>query len=149
MDVVTSHSEATSRANRWASTMEGFSPAGAVVLLPGPIHNWAFKTVPQKGLDMRQGYQPRGKGLGGFVAPAFRFAWPVLLVIGVLTLLVSPWAAQQTQDMKDRFEKRGDLERVQPGQFAQNLLGALVGNVRHDHLHFHELVAAHFAGRIP
>jgi choline dehydrogenase-like flavoprotein len=28
-------------------------------------NNWAFDTVPQKGLDGRIGYQPRGKGLGG------------------------------------------------------------------------------------
>lgn len=27
--------------------------------------NWAFETVPQKGLNGRQGYQPRGKMLGG------------------------------------------------------------------------------------
>jgi choline dehydrogenase-like flavoprotein len=27
--------------------------------------NWAFETVPQKGLNGRIGYQPRGKGLGG------------------------------------------------------------------------------------
>jgi choline dehydrogenase-like flavoprotein len=28
-------------------------------------NNWAFDTVPQKGLNGRIGYQPRGKGLGG------------------------------------------------------------------------------------
>lgn len=27
--------------------------------------NWRFETVPQKGLNGRPGYQPRGKGLGG------------------------------------------------------------------------------------
>lgn len=27
--------------------------------------NWAFETVPQKGLNGRKGYQPRGKVLGG------------------------------------------------------------------------------------
>jgi choline dehydrogenase-like flavoprotein len=27
--------------------------------------NWGFETVPQPGLNRRQGYQPRGKGLGG------------------------------------------------------------------------------------
>mgnify|MGYP000039876078 FL=1 len=27
--------------------------------------NWAFDTVPQKGLNGRTGYQPRGRGLGG------------------------------------------------------------------------------------
>jgi choline dehydrogenase-like flavoprotein len=28
-------------------------------------NNWAFNTVPQKGLNGRIGYQPRGRGLGG------------------------------------------------------------------------------------
>lgn len=31
-------------------------------------HNYAFETVPQKGLNSRKGYQPRGKGLGGSTA---------------------------------------------------------------------------------
>ena len=41
------------------------APAGFAALLPWPISNWAFKTVPQPGLNGRKGYQPRGKGLGG------------------------------------------------------------------------------------
>lgn len=42
-------------------------PVGVVAMLPGygKISNWAFKTVPQKGLNGRRGYQPRGKALGG------------------------------------------------------------------------------------
>ena len=35
------------------------------VMVATGIHNWAFKTAPQKGLGGRRGYQPRGKGLGG------------------------------------------------------------------------------------
>jgi choline dehydrogenase len=41
------------------------APAGVVAMLPIPYKNWAFKTVPQKGLNGRRGYQPRGKVLGG------------------------------------------------------------------------------------
>jgi choline dehydrogenase len=41
------------------------APAGVVAMLPVPFKNWAFKTVPQPGLNGRQGYQPRGKVLGG------------------------------------------------------------------------------------
>ncbi len=41
------------------------APAGVVTMLPIPFNNWAYKTVPQKGLNGRQGYQPRGKVLGG------------------------------------------------------------------------------------
>jgi lipopolysaccharide export system permease protein len=67
-----------------------------------------------------------GRSLAGFVPPLFRFAWPVLLVISVLALLVWPWANQQTQDLRDRYEKRGDLERVAPGQFQESAAGKRV-----------------------
>lgn len=40
-------------------------PAACVMSLPTKINNWAFETVPQKGLNGRKGYQPRGKCLGG------------------------------------------------------------------------------------
>lgn len=40
-------------------------PAGVVALMPGGPNNWSFETVPQKGLNGRTGYQPRGKALGG------------------------------------------------------------------------------------
>lgn len=64
-----------------------------------------------------------GVGLAGFVRPLIRFAWPVLLVIVALALVVYPWTNQQTQDMKERYEKRGDLERVSPGQFQESAAG--------------------------
>ncbi|MCB1395394.1 MAG: GMC family oxidoreductase N-terminal domain-containing protein [Rhodobacter sp.] len=43
------------------------APLGVVAMLPGygKINNWAFKTVPQPGLNGRRGYQPRGRALGG------------------------------------------------------------------------------------
>ena len=40
-------------------------PFCTVLMLPTPINNWAFATVPQPGLNGRRGYQPRGKVLGG------------------------------------------------------------------------------------
>lgn len=43
------------------------APAGAVAVIPGygKLFNWAFNTVPQRGLKGRRGYQPRGRALGG------------------------------------------------------------------------------------
>lgn len=41
------------------------TPAGAVGMVPTPLNNYAYKTVPQPGLNGRRGYQPRGKCLGG------------------------------------------------------------------------------------
>lgn len=41
------------------------TPAGTVAMLGTKFNNWGFKTVPQAGLYGRQGYQPRGRALGG------------------------------------------------------------------------------------
>ncbi|NKX45508.1 GMC family oxidoreductase [Roseicyclus persicicus] len=43
------------------------APALVAAMVSGrpPINNWAFHTVPQPGLNGRQGFQPRGKALGG------------------------------------------------------------------------------------
>jgi lipopolysaccharide export system permease protein len=73
-----------------------------------------------------------GRGLGSFIQPVLRFAWPVLLLIGVLSLMVWPWTNEQTQLLKDRYENRGDLERIAPGQFQESSNGRRVFFVEKD-----------------
>jgi len=43
------------------------TPLAVASLVPGytGLNNWAFDTEPQRGLNNRRGFQPRGKGLGG------------------------------------------------------------------------------------
>jgi lipopolysaccharide export system permease protein len=60
------------------------------------------------------------------IRPALRFAWPWLLAIGVLCLFAWPWSNQQINDARERFEKRGDLERIQPGLFQESADGKRV-----------------------
>ncbi len=67
-----------------------------------------------------------GRSLGGFLSPVLRFSWPVLLVIMLMVLFVWPWANQQTDSLRDRFERRGDLERIAPGQFQESSNGRRV-----------------------
>lgn len=43
-------------------------PAGVLAMVPArpfKLNNWALQTTPQQGLNGRQGFQPRGKALGG------------------------------------------------------------------------------------
>jgi len=40
-------------------------PLAGILMVPRRFNNWAFETVPQRGLDGRRGYQPRGRALGG------------------------------------------------------------------------------------
>ena len=64
-----------------------------------------------------------GQGLGQFIQPLFRFAWAIFLVIALLALFVWPWSQQQIQDLRQRFEKRNDVERIAPGQFQESAGG--------------------------
>ena len=61
-----------------------------------------------------------GRSLGNFVRPVMRFAWPVLAAVFLMVIFVWPWANQQTEELRNRFEQRGDLERVMPGQFQES-----------------------------
>jgi choline dehydrogenase-like flavoprotein len=40
-------------------------PAGLAAMAKNHVASWAFSTTPQKGLNGRRGYQPRGKVMGG------------------------------------------------------------------------------------
>ena len=71
-------------------------------------------------------WQVSGRGLSSLLKPVFRFAWPMLLAVAVLVLIVWPWSNQQISDLKERFERRGDLERVAPGQFQESANGLRV-----------------------
>ncbi len=67
-----------------------------------------------------------GRGLWAFARPLLRFAWPVLLSVVALSLVVWPWANQQIQELRTRYERRGDVERVTPGQFQESANGSRV-----------------------
>ena len=73
-----------------------------------------------------------GRGLLSLVAPLFRFAWPILVGIFVLAFLIIPWSFSRIEDMRDRYEKRGDLARVEPGQFQESANGDRVFFIEKD-----------------
>lgn len=73
-----------------------------------------------------------GRGLASFTLPVFRFAWPILLAIAALALFVWPWSNQQSQLLRERYETRGDLDRVAAGQFQENASGSRVFFIERD-----------------
>lgn len=73
-----------------------------------------------------------GRGVASFLGPVFRFAWPIIVVIVLLALFVWPWANAQSETLRDRFERRGDLERVVPGQFQESSGGRRVFFIEKD-----------------
>ena len=67
-----------------------------------------------------------GQGLASQLRPALRFAWPIVAVIGVLSLLVWPWSNHQIQEMRNQFEQRSDIDRIAPGEFQESSDGSRV-----------------------
>ena len=67
-----------------------------------------------------------GQGLWSFLKPTLRFAWPVLLSVAVLALVAWPWSNQQARELRDRYQGRGDIERVSPGRFIESAGGQRV-----------------------
>jgi len=67
-----------------------------------------------------------GRGLLTLLRPLMRFAWPIFAVVALLALVVLPWTNQRIEDLKAQYERRGDLERIEPGQFQESSNGARV-----------------------
>ncbi|MCZ2103061.1 MAG: LPS export ABC transporter permease LptF [Burkholderiales bacterium] len=67
-----------------------------------------------------------GRGLMSALAPLLRFAWPVVLAVGALSLVVWPWANQQIDELKVRYEQRSDIDRIAPGEFQETAGGSRV-----------------------
>ncbi|MDM7455760.1 MAG: LPS export ABC transporter permease LptF [Tepidimonas sp.] len=67
-----------------------------------------------------------GLGLGRFVRPVVRFAWPIWVAIAALMAFAAPWSQQQRDEMRARYEQRSDLERIAPGQFQESSGGRRV-----------------------
>ena len=67
-----------------------------------------------------------GKSLAQFLQPLLRFAWPVLAVIAVLSLVVWPWANEQIAQLRTQYEQRSDVDRIAPGEFQESADGSRV-----------------------
>ena len=64
-----------------------------------------------------------GRGLASLLRPLLRFSWPILIIIFVLSFFILPWAFGRIEDLRDKFEKRGDIARIQAGQFQESANG--------------------------
>ncbi len=73
-----------------------------------------------------------GKNPIGLIRPVFMFAWPILLTILVLATLVLPWSYGRIEDLRDKFEKRGEIARFEPGKFQESPNGDQVFFIESD-----------------
>jgi lipopolysaccharide export system permease protein len=61
-----------------------------------------------------------GLSLTRFIKPVLMFGLPMIVLTGVLSFYVTPWARAQSSEYAERFAKREDLQKVSPGQFKES-----------------------------
>ena len=60
-----------------------------------------------------------GLPLTAWLKPVLLFALPQIAVIAVLSIFISPWSAQMSEQYKARVNARDDVSRVNPGVFGE------------------------------
>ncbi len=61
-----------------------------------------------------------GQSLAAWINPVLRFAAPIVLLVAVLALVVTPWANRQIVQSKTMFEQRDDVSKIAPGRFIES-----------------------------
>ena len=61
-----------------------------------------------------------GIGLTHWMRPVLSFALPVVALIAVLSLVLSPWALQKADEFKNQLENRDEMSGVTPGMFRES-----------------------------
>lgn len=61
-----------------------------------------------------------GQSLTAWLRPVYAFVAPYALVVAAITMLVSPWAERQIDEIRRQFEQREDVSQVAPGVFRES-----------------------------
>lgn len=61
-----------------------------------------------------------GRSLLAWIGPVLRFAAPIVVLVALLALAVSPWSQRQIVESRKRFETRDDVSKVAPGRFIES-----------------------------
>lgn len=61
-----------------------------------------------------------GIGLTRWIRPVMWYALPVVCLIALLSLVLSPWAVSQVEELKRRLDSRDDVTAASPGAFRES-----------------------------
>ena len=61
-----------------------------------------------------------GQGLQAWIRPVLMYATPLVLVIALLSLLLSPWAMGKMEEYRRQLESRDDVAAISPGVFKES-----------------------------
>ncbi len=61
-----------------------------------------------------------GLSVAAWIKPVMMFSGPVVVVITALSLVISPWAANKSEEYRVSIDSRDEVSRVSPGVFGES-----------------------------
>lgn len=61
-----------------------------------------------------------GQGMYALLKPVLSFAWPVLVVIAALSIIITPWVIQKSTVFREQLEARDEYNALTPGLFKES-----------------------------
>lgn len=61
-----------------------------------------------------------GLSLTQWVRPVLSFGLPFIVLTTLLSFVATPWANRQSSELREQYEKRGDIAKVSPGKFQES-----------------------------
>jgi lipopolysaccharide export system permease protein len=61
-----------------------------------------------------------GQGIYALIRPLLAFSMPVILIIALLSLFVSPWATQKGMEFREQMDSQDELSAIAPGVFKES-----------------------------
>jgi lipopolysaccharide export system permease protein len=61
-----------------------------------------------------------GVSLGRFLLPVLKFAIPMALVVGLMSIVVAPWAIGKRAEYQSKLESRDETSQITPGVFRES-----------------------------
>ncbi len=61
-----------------------------------------------------------GVSLTAWIRPVLSFAVPIVILIALLSLLLSPWTITKSEEFRDYMDNRDDVSRMAPGMFRES-----------------------------
>jgi lipopolysaccharide export system permease protein len=103
-------------------TLMGFAALGYLgVLLSGAMYLSILLSMSRAYRDSEMiVWQSAGLSLTRWFKPVLLFAMPVVLISGLLSLYLTPWAIGKSEEFRHQMENRDDVSAVTPGVFRES-----------------------------
>lgn len=61
-----------------------------------------------------------GMSISNWIRPVLMFSLPIIAMIALLSLFVTPWATHKSDDFRDQLKSRDELSSISPGVFKES-----------------------------